>query len=296
MIMAKSSDLMTLAYSPRARIQLVHVEVADAARGLEQSHLCGPTASLVLAEALTGVALLGAELTRPHETVTLRLRVSGPVQGVLVEMAQGGNLRGYTNQKVMNELDDREELDSSEAFGDRAEVQIIRSVPGHILAHASLETHPASVRSALEQYYAQSLQRLAAAQIVAVAYGGALEMARGLLALGLPDVNHAEFARLHALFDDDTAAQELESCGSLAELGETLGFTDLQFDAARPLRFACRCSRERVVEMLAGMPPAELDEMVRQAKPTSIYCHMCGKGYEVAAEELAKLMEKRKKA
>ena len=52
MIMAKPSDLMTRAYSPRARIQFVQVDVADAARSLEQSHLCGPTASLVLAEAL----------------------------------------------------------------------------------------------------------------------------------------------------------------------------------------------------------------------------------------------------
>ena len=295
MIMAKSSDLMTLAYSPRARIQLVHAEVVDAARGLEQSHLCGPTASLALAEALAGVALLGAELARPQETVTLRMSVSGPVQGVLVEMAQDGSLRGYTNRKTIDELDDREELESSEAFGDRAEVQIIRSLPGHILAHASLETSPASVRGAVEQYYEQSLQRHAAAQIAAIAYGGALDMARGLLALGLPDVDRAEFERLAALFNDDTAAQELESCGSLAELGETLGFTDLQFEPPRPLRFSCRCSRDRVLEMLGGLSVTELAAMTRETKPASIYCHMCGRGYDVTVDELKKLLEKRKK-
>jgi molecular chaperone Hsp33 len=294
MIMAKPSDLMTLAYSPRARIQFVQVDVADAARGLEQSHLCGPTASLALAEALVGVALLGADLTRPQESVTLRMRVSGPVQGVLVEMAQDGSLRGYTNQKVMNDLDDREEMDSSEAFGEHAEVQIIRSVPGHILAHASLETRPASVRSALEQYYEQSLQRSVAAQIVAIAYGGALDMARGLLALGLPDVDRGEFDRLSALFDDDTVSQELESCGSLAELGETLGFSDLQFEPSRPLRFACRCSRDRVLEMIGALSVAELAEMAKQPKPAAIYCHMCGRGYELAGEELKMLLEKRK--
>jgi molecular chaperone Hsp33 len=294
MIMAKPSDLMTLAYSPRARIQFVQVDVADAARGLEQSHLCGPTASLVLAEALSGVALLGADLTRPLETITLRMRVSGPVQGVLVEMAQDGSLRGYTSQKVIAALDDREEMDSAEAFGDHAEVQIIRSVPGHILAHASLETRPASVRSALEQYFEQSLQRAVVAQIVAIAYGGSLDLARGLLALGLPDVDRNEFDRLAALFNDDTVAQELESCGSLAELGETLGFSDLQFETSRPLRFACRCSRERVLDMIGGLSVAELSGMARQPRPASIYCHMCGRGYEVAAEELQKLMQKRK--
>lgn len=295
MIMAKPSDVMTLAYSPRARIQFVLVDVADAARGLEQSHLCGPTASLVLSEALAGVALLGADLTRPQETVTLRMRVSGPAQGVLVEMAQDGSLRGYTNRKVIDELDDCEEMDSSDAFGDHAEVQIIRSVPGHILAHASLETRPASVRHAIEKYFEQSLQRAVAAQIVAIAYGGALDMARGLLALGLPDTDRAGFDRLSALFEDDTVAQELEACGSLGELGETLGFSDLQFEASRPLRFACRCSRNRVLDMIGGLTDAELAEMTKPAKPTSIYCHMCGKGYDVAVEELAKMLAKRKK-
>ena len=97
MIMAKPSDAMSIGYSPGTRIQLVLVDVAEAARALEQCHLNGPTASLVLAEALAGVALLGADLTRPEETVTLRMRVSGPVQGVLVEAAQDGGLRGYTN-------------------------------------------------------------------------------------------------------------------------------------------------------------------------------------------------------
>ena len=295
MIMAKPTDRLALVYSPRARIQLVMADVADAARALEQSHLCGPTASLALAETLAGVALLGAELTRPQETVTLRLRVSGPVQGVLVEMAQDGSLRGYANQKVLNDLDAREEMDSSEAFGDHAAVQIIRSVPGHILSHASLETRPASVRRALEQYYAQSLQRRVAAQIVAIAYGGALDMARGLLALGMPDTRSDEFDRLAALFEDDTVTQELESCGSLEELGETLGFTDLQSEPVRPLRFACRCSRERVCDMLLALSVTELVEMARQEKPTSVYCHMCGKGYDVTAEELTVLAEKRKK-
>jgi molecular chaperone Hsp33 len=294
MIMAKSSDLMTRAYAPRARIQLVHVEVVDAARALEQSHLAGPTAGLVLAEALAGVALLGAELARPQETVTLRMRVSGPVGGILVEMSHEGHLRGYTNQKVMNDLDGREELESAEAFGDRADVQIVRSIPGQILAHATLETRPASVRTAVAQYYAHSLQRPAAAQIVAVAYGGALDLARGLLALALPDVDHAEFERLSALFDDDTVSQELESCTSLAELGETLGLSDLQFEESRPLRFACRCSRARVADLLQGLPTEDLAAMAQQAKPASIYCHMCGKGYEVSVEELKKLLEKRK--
>ena len=131
--------------------------------------------------------------------------------------------------------------------------------------------------------------------MVAIAYGGALDMARGLMAMGLPDVDRGEFERLTALFDDDTVSQELESCNSLSELGETLGFSDLQFEPSRPLCFACRCSRERVLDMVGGLSVTELAEMIRLAKPTSIYCHMCGKGFDVGVDELAKMLEQRKK-
>lgn len=292
MIMAKPADCMTLAFSPRTRIQFVLADVTDAVRALEASHLNGPTASLVLAEALAGVALLGADLTRPQETVTLRMRVSGPVQGVLVEMAQDGGLRGYTNRKVLNDLDGREELESEVAFGDHADVQIIRSLPGHILAHASLETHPASVRCAVQQFFEQSLQRRVAVQLVAVAYGGRLELARGLMALGMPDSDPAELERLFALFEDDTVPQEMEGCGTLAELGEILGFPDLQFEPPRPLRFACRCSQTRVEGMLEGLGADELSAMLQ--KPASIFCHMCGKGYEVPVATLAGFLEKKR--
>ncbi len=109
MIMAKTADSRAAAFSPAAKIRLVLVEVTDSARELERSHLCGPTAGMIQAEALAGVALLGSELAAVAETVTMRLKVSGPVGGVLVEAGADGSLRGYTNVKVMNDLDAREE-------------------------------------------------------------------------------------------------------------------------------------------------------------------------------------------
>lgn len=294
MLMARSSDLMTLGYSPSAKLQFIHVEVTDAARALEQSHLCGPTASLVLAESLAGVALLGSELTEPEETLTLRLRVTGPVQGVLVEVCQGGGLRGYTDRKVIGDLDDREEMDTSEAFGDHADAQLIRSVPGRILAHANVETRPASVRATVEQYCRQSLQRRAAVQIAAVAYGGSLDVARGLLVWALPDTPPGAFERLSARFADDTAAEELEASDSLAECAKALGIDDLQCEPSRPLRFACRCSRERVASMLAGLSVSELGEMAGQSGSATVCCHMCGKGYEIRPDEIQTILKSRR--
>ncbi len=293
MIMSKVADSQTSAFSPSAKINLVYVEVTDSARELERSHLCGPTAGLIQAEALTGVALLGAELTQPEESVTLRLRVSGPVGGVLVEANVDGGLRGYTQVKVMNELDACEELDVSTALGETAEVQIIRSVPGRVLSSAAMEVRPASVIKALEQYYRQSLQRQVLAQISALAYGGFIDGARGLLLECLPDGNRDVFARLSRLVEDGTVLECLEASASLRTVCETLGLTDCQFTPSKSLRFFCRCSQERVEGMLAGMSNADLGAMVEEDRPAQIFCHMCGKGYQVGVDRLRQILKKR---
>ncbi len=293
MIMSKVADQLLTAFSPSAKIRLAFVEVTDSARELERSHLCGPTAGLIQAEALAGVALLGTELTEAGETVTLRLRVSGPVGGVLVEASADGGLRGYTQVKVMNELDACEELDVSVALGELAEVQIIRSLPGKILSSASTDVCPASVIKGLEQYFRQSLQRQVLVQISALAYGGFLDGARGLLVECLPDGDQEVFARVAKYFEDSTVLECLEASASFQTLAETLGLTDCIVQEPKPLRFACRCSEERVLGMLAGMSVDELEAMIMEDRPAHIFCHMCGKGYQIAVDRLREIVRQR---
>jgi molecular chaperone Hsp33 len=293
MIMSKVADSLVSAFSPSARITVVHVEVTDSARELERSHLCGPTAGLIQAEALAGVALLGAELSQPDETVTLRLRVSGPIGGVLVEAASDGGLRGFTQVKVMNDLDACEELDASAALGELAEVQIIRSVSGKMLSSGSTDVSPASVIRGLEQYYRQSLQRQVLVQISALAYGGFIDGARGVLIECLPDGNREIFNRISRYVEDGTVLECLEASASPATLCETIGLEDCVFQQPKPLRFACRCSQGRVESMLSGMPTGDLAALVQENRPAQIFCHMCGKGFQVGVERLRAILKKR---
>lgn len=293
MIMSKISDGRGAAFSPGAKIRLVYAEVTDSARELERSHLCGPTAGLIQAEALAGVALLGAELVEADETVTFRMRVSGPLAGLLVETTTEGGLRGYTQTKVLNELDDAEELDTSLALGEMAEIQIIRSRPGHILSSASIDVNPASISKGLEMYYKQSLQRPIWVQTCALAYGDFIDSARGLSVECLPDGDPQRFAQIGDLFSDGTVLDCLEAAASLPTLCETLGLADCTFEAMKPLCFACRCSETRVQGMLAGLSTEDLLALIHKTEPVQIFCHMCGKGYRVEQSCFEKILKER---
>jgi molecular chaperone Hsp33 len=291
MIMPKSSDLLTTGFSPGAKLRLVYAEVTDSARALEQNHLSGPTAGMAQAEALVAVALLGADLNAPDETVVLRMQMSGPLQGLLVEMAADGALRGYTNVKVLNAFDGRDDIAAEDAFGERGDVQIIRAVPGRIVSQAAFTISPASPLAAVEGYFVRSLQRPAVVQIATLEYGGAVDLARGVLVERLPDGDPREFARITALIADGTALEALECGSSARDWCETIGIADIRMDPPRPLAFRCRCSLERVESLLGALTAAEIAELVRAAHPAQIYCHMCGKGYEVPVSRIEAIVK-----
>jgi molecular chaperone Hsp33 len=295
MIMSKTADGRRCAFSPSLKLRVVQVEVTDSARELERSHLCGPTAGLIQAEALAGVALLGSDLTEPNETVTLGMRVSGPLVGLLVEASLEGGLRGYTQVKVMNDLDAAEELDTSAALGETAEVQIIRSTPGKILSSASVEVSSASVSRSLEAYYRQSLQRQVWVQTSALAYGAFIDSARGLLVECLPDGDGVVFKRIEEFFSDGTILECLDAAASLEAICATLGLDDCAIEEVYPLRFECRCSADRVQGMLSGLPTEDLLAVLEKAEPVQIFCHMCGKGYRVEPDFVRQVLETRGK-
>lgn len=293
MIMAKSADMLRAAYCASAGIHVRYVEVTDSARELERSHLCGPTASLIQAEALAGVALLGAELQLPDESISLRLKVDGPIQGVLVEARSDGGLRGYTQVKVMNDLDACEDLNASIALGNWAEVQVVRSIPGKILSSASVEISPALVTHAIEAYYRQSAQKQVWVQVSALAYGGFIDSARGVLFDCLPDGNSARFEQIGRWAADGTLQECLDAGASMATLCETVGLDACTLEPPRPLRFFCSCSVDRVEGMLQAMSSEDLEAMIREGAPARIFCHMCGQSYTVAVDRLQAILSAR---
>ncbi|MBP5322129.1 MAG: Hsp33 family molecular chaperone HslO [Kiritimatiellae bacterium] len=295
MIAQKNADYRQVIRSKTSRITLTYVQVSDSARELEQCHLCGPTAGLVQAEALAGVALLGAELDSERETVTLRLDTDGPIGGLLVEANGHGDLRGYTKVKVMNAFDGLTDPDLDQVMGGHGTVEIIRSLPGALLSSARSEVNPPSVTQALQTYYATSLQRSAAIQLAAIDTAGYIDTARGLLLERMPDSDAAAFEQAKLAFTNKTVQSFLLSNVPLADICTLLKMGDPVFSEPFPLRFACHCSAEKVEMMLTCLSIPELKQMVRENHPIEVYCHLCGKGYSIDVNRLNAVLRKKLK-
>ena len=249
-------------FDAEKKVAVTIVDVTSAAQELARGHLAGPTAAHYLTEALASVALLGGEMSEKDETVILQAKCSGPLGGYNVECTAAGTLRGYTEKKVLDGFDGLGKPKDRMVLGDQ-QIQVTRSVPGRILSQG--------ISTSLDGYFAGSLQRKACLKVEAsVSDEVEILEARGVLVEDLPDAK------------GPMVCCKTDELKSLAVASRTvlkqLGLDKAELKRTTPLKFACRCSPDRAVAMLAA-----LSEEERKSLPPTIdiTCHMCGKTFTV---------------
>ena len=267
-------------FDAEKKVAVTIVDVTSAAQELARGHLAGPTAAHYLTEALASVALLGGEMSEKDETVILQAKCSGPLGGYNVECTAAGTLRGYTEKKVLDGFDGLGKPKDRMVLGDQ-QIQVTRSVPGRILSQG--------ISASIDGYLAGSLQRKACIRTeVAVSDEVEIPEARSFSVDILPD------SKIGSLRSEGSGGPEGTEKDPLLPLLDTqdpirlsvasrtilkqLGLGNAELRKTTPLKFACRCSPERAVTMLAALSDKE-----RQALPPTIdiTCHMCGKTFTV---------------
>lgn len=270
---------------PASKIAVLCVDCTTAAGQLARGHLSGPTAARYLAQALAGVALLGAETSQKEETVTFRLDCPGPLEGFLVECTAAGTLRGYTKKKILNDFDGMGTPKDVKVLGETGTFEIIRSIPGMILSSGTVATAwtKDAVAAGLDAFFDQSLQRRVRTAVAAAANDDGVPVyARGLLAECAPDGDATVFEQVAEVFASGAAAKAL-AVGAAAPrtLLKKLGLPHAEIRKTSPLSYACRCSAERAAAMLAAIPP---DERATLPPTLDITCHMCGRTWTISTQ------------
>ena len=264
------------------KVAVTIVDVTSAAQELARGHLAGPTSTYFLTEALASVALLGGEMSEAGETVILQMKCKGPLGGFNVECTSEGTLRGYAEKKVLDDFDGLGRPDARKVIG-KAQYQVTRSVPGRILSQG--------ISTSIDGYLTGSLQRKACIRTeIAVSDEVEVLEARGVMVEILPDSKLGSLGSegsvrslgseglkdplLTLLDSKDPISLSVASRNILKQLG----LENAELRKTTPLKFACRCSPDRAIAMLAALS----DEERRSLPPSiDITCHMCGKTFTV---------------
>ena len=259
-------------YDAEKKVAVTIVDATEAVQSLCRGHLSGPVAGYYLAKACAAAALLAAETSEKDETLIVQMKCKGPLGGLNVECTAEGTLRGYTEKKTLDDFDGMGEPDDRKVIGER-QFQITRSVPGRIISQG--------ISNSLDGYLAGSLQRKACIYLAAsVTDDVEVVAAKGVMVEALPDSNWTAFP------DNATgrrakgavADRRLDISVASRNILKQLGLDKAELKKTTPLKFACRCSSDRAVAMLAAL---SAEEKASLPETIDITCHMCGRIFTV---------------
>lgn len=261
--------------------------VAEGAR----RHELSAAATRAVGRALTSGLLL-ATLTKGEERVTLQILGDGPLGAVTVDANGAGDVRGYPHRGQAG-ADVGPQRRVSDVVGRRGVVNVLRDLGLKELYQGQVALVSGEIDEDIEAYLRTSEQVPSALGCdVLVESDGRVRGAGGVLVQAMPGGDpDSVVAAQHALRAGQIEALLREGVASprtLAERVYTLG--PLEFvGEERPVRFRCRCSPERIGEMLALLGTVDLDEMIAEDKPAEVVCNYCNTRYQIGRTELEKI-------
>ncbi len=246
-----------------------------------------PVAAAALGRSLAGAALLLRLATKTPARLIVEIRGDGPLGRVIAEADPEGNLRGMVGDpRVMVPDYPNGKLAVGTAVG-KGLLRVLREHDGGGSYHSQVELVSGEISEDVAHYLAQSEQRHSAVLLGVLARPAGVAAAGGMIVEVLPGAPDEVIARLERNIESVPGVSHLVETGGSGHVIETLlAGLDREVHEDRPLRYRCRCSRERLLHHLALLPAEDRAHLLGAEERVEADCVFCGTRYSYDLEEL----------
>lgn len=251
-------------------------------------HKTAPTASAALGRTLTAGLLLGSML-KQDETLSLQFLGNGPLGGIFVDANARGEARGFVYNPRTHLPLRQGKLDVGGALG-TGTLTVIRTQPwGKKPYRSILPIVSGEIGADIAHYLLNSEQIPSAVSLgVFVRPDESIGAAGGFIVQVMPGAADEIISQLEARVAQTRPVSQLVREGATSQeiLASVLGdFAPVTIDDM-PVRFSCRCNRDRVLDMLAALGKAEVEDLLTTEGAAAVTCEFCGELYTVGRAEL----------
>lgn len=286
-------DYMVRATAAGERVRAVATVTTETVEDARIRHATSATATAALGRTLTAAALLSAGL-KDGQSVTLRVLGDGPAGGIITQADAAGRVRGY----LMNPHADlpataARKLDVGGLVGRRGMLHVTRDLGMRTPYYGSAPLVSGEIAEDLAAYFARS-EQVPSAVALGVLVGRDLRVlaAGGLCVQTLPGADPEVVARVEARVRALPPITDLVAAGHTPErlIEAALDGLSSEAPSTGPVTFMCRCTRQRVEEMLCVLGADELESLLQQEGQAEVTCRFCGDRYVLTGEEVRQLI------
>ncbi|GAC1359207.1 MAG: Hsp33 family molecular chaperone HslO [Vulcanimicrobiaceae bacterium] len=290
-------DKIISASAPDAGIAIVAGITTELVIQAQTRHALAPTAAAAVGRLMTGAALLGTAL-KGRERLSMQIAGDGPLRAVVADvmLLDDGTVgvRGYAkNGNVDVPLNARGKFDVSAAVG-TGSLQVTKSYEVGQPYVGIVPLVSGEIGDDLASYLANSQQ------IPSVVAVGVLANPQGVIAAGgvigqvLPGADEQAVAVLEerALKMRPVTEQVANGAGPADLLAALAGDLEIKHQREIAVRFACRCTREKVEIALLGLGKDELIKIASEQPETAATCEFCKRTYTLSSRDVSDLVQR----
>jgi molecular chaperone Hsp33 len=263
-------------------------DITDVMEGVRDRFDLWPVPAAALGRCLAGAALLQRLSTKSPSRLMLDVRGDGPIQRVLAEADDEGNLRGMVGDGRVQVPDwPGGKLGVGRAVG-KGVLRVLREYAGGNNYQTQVELVSGEIGEDVAYYLSQSEQRKSAVLLGVLGKPSGVVAAGGMVVEVLPGAPEETIARLESNIAGIRGVSHLiEEGGAEHVVEQVLAGLDREVKEVRPLRYRCRCSRERLLGHLTLLPAEDRDYLRADDGAIEADCTFCGARYRFSPEELA---------
>jgi molecular chaperone Hsp33 len=287
------NDILVRGTAWKGKLRVFAARTTKLVDELRRRHNTFPTATAALGRTATAGAIMGSML-KGEEKLTIQVKGEGPVGQIVVDANAKGEVRGYVDHPQVHLASNPQgKLDVAGAVGRSGHIHVIKDLGMKEPYRGSIPIISGELGEDFTYYFAVSEQTPSAVGLgVLVDTDGSVLHAGGFIVQLLPGLTDEEITRL------EQAVSAMPHVTSLLDQGETpeeilrfLVGDDLQIHETMEIRFACKCSRERVEQTIISLGEAELTQLIEEDGKAEVVCHFCNEIYTFDRAHLELLLD-----
>jgi molecular chaperone Hsp33 len=269
-----------------------------------RQHDYPPPVSALLSEVVTLCLLLSAML-KYEGIFTLQIKGDGPIRLLVADVTSRGEVRAYASfdEVAVKKIAKRKKDTAHHYYHLLGKGYVAFTVDQNTGNDAQAESRyqgivelkGESIVEAVQYYFTQS-EQIKTSFKLAVHPQDDLWRTGAIMIQQLPPDVETHEANEVSIEDWTRAAVLLETCKDGELLSPVLHSADLLYwlfneDGVRiysptHVRFKCRCSQEKVINILRTIPRPEIEEVCVEQGAVKLKCEFCSEEYVFAAEQL----------
>lgn len=283
-------DTLIKAVDRNKQIRVFIASTRGVVEEAHRRHATSATASAALGRVLTAGLIMGADLKNENDVLSIKVEGNGPAGAIIVSADSIGNIRGYiSNARADLPARSPGKLDVRGIVGSQGYLEVVKDMSMKQPFSGRVALVSGEIAEDVAHYLLLSEQVPSLVSLgVLVDVDLHIKAAGGLIIQALPGADDGILVRIEQQVTDMGAISAiLDRSDSLNEvLAQVMGSIEYEVLEERSLAFLCKCSPERLVNILASFGEEELADLYAGDGHIEVTCNFCNQQYKISRVDM----------